>query len=193
MLGPSTVRRRHAIPHHPAEFDTLDFASAADLANSAPADHQCSLDRLFTKVARLASLPLIADRILRLPVEDRSCESAFVEVIRTDPAMASSILRRVNSSYFGITRKVNDLSRAATLLGVPELRNLALTVLVKRMFDRPATYGTYNREGLWRHSLAVAVSARKIARVTGAVPQHEACTTLEPSCLICTCAPASAN
>lgn len=174
MLGPTTARRRHAIPHHPAGFDTVDFKSAADVASSASADHQRSLDQLFTKVVRLASLPLIADRILRVPIEDRTSESALVEVIKTDPAMASGILRRVNSSYFGMTRKVKDLGRAATLLGVPELRNLAITVLVKRMFDRPATYGTYDREGLWRHSLAVAISARKIARVTGAVPQHEA-------------------
>ncbi len=173
MLVPTIVRHRPS-PSHPVAFDALRVDSAAVIGVAEPTDNPSALDSLFARLVGLSPLPLLADRILRLPLEQLSDESALVDVLKTDPALSASILRRVNSSYFGITRKVNDLTKAATLLGISELRNLALTVLVKRMFDQPATYGSYNREALWRHSLAVAVSARKIARVTGAVPQHEA-------------------
>ncbi len=156
----------------------LDAADSRDIAGdsvlSAPARDPIALDEFFDKVARLVSLPLIADRIIRLPLQENGDESALVEILQADPATAASVLRRVNSSYFGMTQKVNDLTRAATLLGARELKNVALTVLVKRLFDGAAAYGTYSREALWRHCVAVAVSARKIARVTGAVPQHEA-------------------
>ena len=174
MLSTTTARRRHAIPLHPTECRAGHFDSSDYIADAASTQHRFSLDWLFTKIARLATLPLIAEQILRLSLELRADTSGLVEVIKSDPAMTASILRRVNSSYFGMTQKVNGLERAAILLGGLELRNLALTVVVKRMFDRPATYGSYDREALWRHSMAVAATARKIARVTGSVPQHDA-------------------
>jgi HD-like signal output (HDOD) protein len=174
MLVPTIARRRSSATPHPESSSFAAFDSRERIDAAAPSTDPAALDTLFAKIVDRSPLPLLADRILRLPLEPPADESALVEVLRIDPALTASILRRVNSSYFGITRKVIDLAKAATLLGVPELKNLALTVLVKRMFDHPATYGTYDREALWRHSLAVAVSARKIARVTGVVPQHEA-------------------
>ena len=166
MLRPTHTRRRPSSPQQAVLLGT-----PGDLADFDSAD---KLGSLFEKLTRLASLPLIADRILKLPSENSTDEVALVETLQADPAMTAGILRRVNSSYFGMSQKINDLGKAATLLGARELKNVALTVIVKRMFDGPATYGTYSREALWRHCLAVAVSARKIARVTGAVPQHEA-------------------
>jgi len=59
-------------------------------------------------------------------------------------------------------------------LGPREIRNIALSVFVSRMCDRPARYGTYNREALWKHCCAAAIVARKIARVTNGVPPDEA-------------------
>ncbi|MCA9120156.1 MAG: HDOD domain-containing protein [Planctomycetaceae bacterium] len=174
MLGPTVARRYHAVASHAVFSDSNRAEASPSIEGSGSPSFHRNLELLFSKVARLASLPLMADRILRLPLDQQFSGRALVEVIKSDPAMTASIMRRVNSSYFGMTRKVSDLSRAANLLGAYELRNLALTVLVKRMFDRPAHYGRYDREALWRHCLAVAVSARKIARVTGAVPQHEA-------------------
>ncbi|MBI2481929.1 MAG: HDOD domain-containing protein, partial [Planctomycetia bacterium] len=174
MLVPTIARRRPSSLLHSLSSDTAGVSSPTPCIPTEPVANDAVLDGIFATITRLVPLPYIADQILRLPLDNLSNESALVEVIKADAAMTAGILRRVNSSYFGMTRKVNDLTRAATLLGLPELRNLALTVIVKRMFDRPATYGSYNREALWRHSLAVAISARKIARVTGAVPQHDA-------------------
>ncbi len=180
MLRPTNTRRHPSSPPLSAQAATIlvDDTDSRDIADDAaisePARDPAALGEFFDKVTRLASLPSIADRIIRLPLQDNGDESALVEILQADPAMAASVLRRVNSSYFGMARKVDDLTRAATLLGARELKNVALTVIVKRLFDGTAAYGTYNREALWRHCLAVAVSARKIARVTGTVPQHEA-------------------
>ncbi len=174
MLVPTITRHRGALsansqPSAPLHHNSLRHSAVCQ----ARAD-ETSRDNLFASLASRASLPGIGEQILRLPWGQEGVETTLIEVVQTDPALTASILRRVNSPYFRMTRKVNNLERAATLLGTPELRNLALTALVKRMFDHPATYGSYDRQALWRHSLAVAVSARKIARVTGVGLQHEA-------------------
>lgn len=174
MQGPTIVRRRSRFTPHTLALDVTEPDGAVAVSADEPHDIPPALQRLFSKIAGLSSLPLLAERILRLSSERQTDTFQLIELIQSDPAMNSCILRRVNSSYFGISRKVTSLERAGELLGFPELRNLALTVIVKRLFDHPASYGTYRRELLWRHCLAVAVSARKIARVTGAASQHEA-------------------
>ena len=124
MHRPNT--RRHSSPPDSAFAGTIlrDPADACDSASdfgvSEPADSPVASGNLFGKITRLASLPLIADRILRLPLEAGGDEAALVDILQTDPATAATILRRVNSSYFGMSQKVNDLTYAATLLGVQE-------------------------------------------------------------------------
>ena len=143
------------------------------VVGSLPA-HNEALDKLFARIAERARLPLVAERLLKMANSGRSKARDLQELILGDPALAVSILRRVNSSYFGVNRKVSDLPAAVSLLGSREIRNIALTVFISRMCDRPARYGTYNRETLWKHCCAAAHVSRKIARVTDAVPPDEA-------------------
>jgi HD-like signal output (HDOD) protein len=136
--------------------------------------HERALDKLFARIADQARLPHVAERLLKMANGGLTKAGELQDLIRTDPALTANILRRVNSSYFGLSRKVGDLPTAVSLLGCREIRNIALTVFVSRMYDRPARYGTYNREALWRHCCAAATASRKIARVTNVVPPDEA-------------------
>ena len=84
-----------------------------------------------------------------------------------DAPLVALILRRVNSPYYRLDRPVQDLPSAARLLGVRELRNLALTVQLSRLFEIPADVGTFRVTNLWSHSVAVAAASHLISRVCG--------------------------
>lgn len=50
----------------------------------------------------------------------------LAEIVRNDPIVSMRVLRRVNSSYWGIRREVSDVDHAARLLGFRAVYELAL-------------------------------------------------------------------
>jgi putative nucleotidyltransferase with HDIG domain len=90
-----------------------------------------------------------------------------LRLLQMDPSLVAMILRRVNSPYYRLDRPVQDLASAAKLLGVRELRNLALAVHLSRMFEIPADVGTFRVANLWNHSIAVAAASHLVSRVCG--------------------------
>jgi HD-like signal output (HDOD) protein len=132
-----------------------------------------ALERLFVKMEQVAALPTIAQRVLQLTDSDNVRSDELREAIQNDPILVARILRRLNSSYYSLSTKVTDLRTAISLLGFREIRNLALTVCVSRMFETPGHHGTYRREALWEHCVAVGAASRLVARVCGrGVPEE---------------------
>jgi HD-like signal output (HDOD) protein len=73
------------------------------------------------------------------------------------------VLRCVNSSAYAIRTKITNLQHAISFLGVKQIRNLAMTASISKLFAKEESIGPYNRLGLWRHMIAVGVCARLIA------------------------------
>lgn len=58
----------------------------------------------------------------------------LVSVVQRDPAITASVLRRVNSAFYGMSRRVSQIDKAILLLGFKEVCNLVLTSAVKQTF-----------------------------------------------------------
>lgn len=136
--------------------------------------HRAALERLFRRIGELSSLPAVAQRIILVADDPKSSAADLLGVVQGDPAMAVRILRRVNSAYYGLKHRVVDLQSAISMLGMRELRNLALTVYVAKMFESPGDYRGYSREGLWNHSVAVAVASRLVMEICTREDPNEA-------------------
>lgn len=139
-----------------------------------PEERRLALERLFARIGEVVSLPTVAQKILQLTDDDSIDSGQLRDAIQSDPVLVAKVLRRLNSSYYSLSHKVSDVRTAVSLLGFREIRNLALTVFVSRMFETPGVHGTYRREDLWTHSVAVAAAARLIARVCGRATPEEA-------------------
>jgi HD-like signal output (HDOD) protein len=59
----------------------------------------------------------------------------LAKAVASDPMMAATVLRRVNSAFFGVRRQVADLSKAVYLLGFDDVSNLVLTASFLRLAD----------------------------------------------------------
>jgi HD-like signal output (HDOD) protein/GGDEF domain-containing protein len=94
------------------------------------------------------------------------------ECIENDPAMASRILRVVNSSLFGRSGEVSDLGQALTLLGIKPLKLLVLGFsLPSGLFlDVEAKTLAWH----WRHTLTKAVAGREISQRVWRIPGDDA-------------------
>lgn len=152
-------------------METLD---GPVIAQDLPSERRESLERLFQHIGSVASLPAAGQRILTLTENESTSAEELRDAIQADPVLVARILRRLNSSYFGLSQRVADVRTAVNLLGVREIRNLAITVFMSKMFEDSGSHGDYRREGLWSHSVSVGVCARLVARVCGRSTPEEA-------------------
>ena len=151
-------------------------AAEAPDAGAAPrtSQQQQALEQLFARIGEVSSLPTAAVRIINIVNDETSSANDLIEAVESDPSLAVRVLRTVNSTFYSVRNRVGNLKTAVALLGMKEVRNLALTVHVSRLFVAPGDYRTYRREGLWRHLVAVAATSRLIAEVSDAAPRDEA-------------------
>lgn len=85
----------------------------------------------------------------------------LADVLLHDPAMTAKVLRMANSPYFGMPNKVGSMSQAVMTLGSKVITALALSSSVYDMTGKWAS--SVDRTRFWRHSLCVAITARRIA------------------------------
>ena len=130
--------------------------------------------RLFTRISEVSTLPAVAIRNVEVANDPESEAADLLEVVEFDAALATRIIRTVNSSYYGLQNKVAELKLAITLLGFKEIRNLAMTAYIAQLFQQPARHAHYSREGLWNHLIGVGTVAKLIAETSKKVAPREA-------------------
>jgi putative nucleotidyltransferase with HDIG domain len=118
-------------------------------------------------LGEIGSLPEVTTRIIEVVEDSRGTADQLNEVVSHDPALAARILKLVNSAFYGLPGRVSDLRRAIVLLGQATIRDVAISTSVGNMFSvRPAP-DLFDARALWKHCIAVALVAKKIARSVG--------------------------
>jgi HD-like signal output (HDOD) protein len=117
---------------------------------------------LIADINDLVTLPETALRIARMVEDPNSSASDIGREISNDAALAARILRIANSPAFGQYGKIADISRAITVLGVRQVRDLCVGLTAIRTFEGISN-DLVTMESFWRHSLLCAVAAGHIA------------------------------
>jgi len=114
------------------------------------------------KPSDLPSPPQAALQILRACSQDDVSSHALSVLAEKDPVLTAELLRVVNTPFFGLSRKVQSLSHAVTILGQRTLRNLVLCLSVRDAIGKDAIPGL-DTAAYWEDSLRRAVSAKLLA------------------------------
>lgn len=123
-----------------------------------------TIEEIIEKIEdKMSSLSPTTAKVLQL-VNDMNCSPMeLTKVIKLDPVLSAKVLKVVNSSYFSVSQKITSLERAIIMLGLNTIKNLALSAAVLSQFtDKNFSYA-FNVQEFWKHSLAVAVTAKLIA------------------------------
>ncbi|HXG18067.1 MAG TPA: response regulator [Methylomirabilota bacterium] len=128
-----------------------------------------TLKGLVTSMKSLPSLPsLFLEIVDVLKAPDVSIQQV-ARIIAKDVGMTAKVLQLVNSSFFGLRRRVDDLPRAISLLGFDTIKSLVLSLHVFSQCKQDALH-TYALHTLWDHSFAAGACARLIARLEKQAP-----------------------
>lgn len=88
----------------------------------------------------------------------------LVRIVNADPVVAASVLRRINSAFYGVRRRVGDIQKAVFLLGFDEVCDIVLTAGLMKLRDvLNSDEQTRIFEQIMRMSVGSAAYARKLA------------------------------
>jgi HD-like signal output (HDOD) protein len=140
-----------------------------------PDTHSTGLVQQFVeRTGQLYSLPSVAMEVLRLTGEPKLDARALKDCLELDPALTTRILKVVNSSLFGLSRPVSDLTQAVSILGTRPLRMLVLGFSLPKELFTGLSADVLSH--YWRHTLIKAVAARELAENVFRTPGDEAFT-----------------
>ncbi len=95
-------------------------------------------DKVIDKVASGFHIPVKPEILTKLQHVMSKRDSSIADealVIAQDVGLSSAILKTVNSSFFGLRKKVSDIHQAACFLGMDILNDLVTALLFKSSFD----------------------------------------------------------
>ncbi|MBJ6724988.1 HDOD domain-containing protein [Geomesophilobacter sediminis] len=125
-------------------------------------DQTPSVEELVQDVSTIHSLPLFYSRLCEAIDHPRSSIADLASIISDDQGLTARILKLANSPLFGYFSKIETITQAVTIIGVLQVRDLALALCVMDAFKGiPKDLVDMNQ--FWRHSLATGLAARLLA------------------------------
>ncbi|MCC9600348.1 GGDEF domain-containing protein [Stieleria sp. JC731] len=111
----------------------------------------------------MPSPPTVAAELLLLAGQPDVKIDEIAQVISADPALAAKLIDYCNSPMVMANRKISSLHQAVTLMGIRTVRMLSLSF---SLMDARGAAG-FPYEEFWRHSLGMAIAAKRLAIVCG--------------------------
>jgi putative nucleotidyltransferase with HDIG domain len=121
----------------------------------------------------LPPLPAVVMRVMQTINDPTTSATDLNRLIASDQAIASKVLRLVNSSYYGFPRRISTITHAVVILGFNTVRNLTTSLGVFNAFDARTIQTAMDRDQFWAHSIGTAVAAGVIAK-RKAIPTKQA-------------------
>jgi len=125
-----------------------------------------TIDELISDVSRLVSLPEICLKVTAMVEDPDASIEDIGKVISQDPGLTVKILKMSNSAMYGFASEVDTVSRAITLLGTRQIRDL---VLATSAFDtfKGISNSLMTMDDFWYHSILCGLAANQLTKLCG--------------------------
>ena len=126
------------------------------------------LEDIVGQIDLLEPIPPIAVQIMALAEDPNSSMPQIANLIRNDPALTANLLKTCNSVYYGLSRPVESVRDAISMVGLDHIVRLVMLNSLSANFNKePVGYGLGEGE-LWRHAVTSAHVAGVLADRFGA-------------------------
>lgn len=123
--------------------------------------HDPAIGELLSEAPDLSAPPELWARLSEVLESPAATAKDVAEVVSMDPVVSASVLRLVNSAYFGLSREITELKDAVNLLGFITIRALVLEATSSSIMPSPSV--PLLRSAMQKHAVATARVARSIA------------------------------
>lgn len=106
-------------------------------------------------------MPEVLLKLNEVVADPEASAEDVAKVVGKDPAVATNILRIVNSAYYGLQVRVASVSLAISVLGFNMTKKVALKAAVFSVFGRRREkIQHFDPLGFWKHSILTGTAAR---------------------------------
>jgi diguanylate cyclase (GGDEF)-like protein len=120
------------------------------------------INTISEKIEKLPTLPGIAIKLIEAVGKNEPDINEISRIISTDAALATKIIKLVNSSFYGFASKITTVEHAIKMLGLNTVKSLALSFSLMTEFSGAKAKGI-NYSKFWKDSLVGAISAKLLA------------------------------
>jgi len=119
---------------------------------------------LVNNTIELPTMPEVLLKLNEVMADPDTSSDDVAKVVSKDPAVATNILRIVNSAYYGLQVRVSSVSLAISVMGFNMTKKVALKAAVFSVFGkRRDKIQHFDTLLFWRHSIFTGTAARVLA------------------------------
>lgn len=122
---------------------------------------------LIKEIKSLKPMPAIAGQLTAV-IDDPACSAKDIaDLIKFDPSATANLLKTCNSAYYGLSKPVDSVKDAVSILGVDTIIQIVLFQSgIKTLSKEQKGYGLH--EGvMWRHAVSSAIIAKSVSEKSG--------------------------
>ncbi|MBP7233290.1 MAG: HDOD domain-containing protein [Syntrophaceae bacterium] len=126
------------------------------------------VNRILKSIDAIPAFPATGNKVSQLLSRPDFSVAEVSNVIKYDPSITANILKMANSSYFGATHKISNISEAVMYLGQKNLLRAIQTAGISKYYKKGSSGYFDKATDLWEHSVAVALMSQILSRkITG--------------------------
>lgn len=122
-----------------------------------------SINQITENVKNLPTLPAIVMELLNEIDNEALDTHLLAQKVSNDLALTATTLRYANSAYYSTLIKVTTIQQAISLMGLATVKKIITMAALAGCFPENNCRG-FSHKAFWRHSNAVAIAAKLIAR-----------------------------
>lgn len=111
----------------------------------------------------LPTLPGVAMQVLELTRDPQVSLSKIAACVQNDPALATKVLKTINSSFYGLPSPCPSINRALGLLGLNTVKAIVLGFSLVDTAKKIGAEDKFDFEAYWRRAVYGAAGARAVA------------------------------
>ncbi|MDH5393929.1 MAG: HDOD domain-containing protein [Gammaproteobacteria bacterium] len=127
---------------------------------------QPQLNELISDISELVTLPEICLKVTKMVEEPDTTADDIGKVISQDPSLTLKVLKLSNSAMYGFEHRVDTVSRAITLIGTRQVRDLVLAASAFETF-KGIDNSLMTMADFWYHSILCGLAANQLTKYCG--------------------------
>jgi HD-like signal output (HDOD) protein len=130
---------------------------------SQPAGQSTNILGLVNSTIELPTMPEVLVKLNEVMASPDSTAEDVAKVVSKDPAVATNLLRIVNSAYYGLQVRVSSVSLAVSVMGFNMTKKVALKAAVFSVFGKKRDkIQHFDPLAFWKHAIFTGVAARQL-------------------------------
>ena len=122
-----------------------------------------SVEKIVEQIDTLSPVSPIGNKIMDIARNPDSSLSELIDIIQYDQAMTTNLLRICNSSYFGLTKRIESVKQAVAYLGTEKVASLVVMKNSSENFKKAQKGYDLSEGELWKYSVSSALIAQDLA------------------------------